>query len=170
MHYNGKTDEWKDYYKKIGRFLFKAHNTLHKYSIYDSRILRKFTSFYNHEFRYSDCAAIGGEQLCIKPNGDISVCHAYWNSEEEGCGNININSFDDVFSTKLYQDWQNNLTINKDKCLKCPAIYICGGGCAKQSQTLFGDKNEIDKSFCLYTKYALRELLKRELNLNKLLR
>ena len=166
MHYTEMTDDWKIYYKKIGKFLFNANNILEKSNISDSRVLRKFVAFYNNEFKYSDCAAMGGEQLCIKPNGDIIVCHAYWNSDKEICGNINKNEFDEILNTNIYKDWQQNLTINKEKCLKCPAVYICGGGCARQSETIFGNRHTIDKSFCLYTKYALKELLKISLNTN----
>ena len=115
MHYTEMTDDWKIYYKKIGKFLFNANNILEKSNISDSRVLRKFVAFYNNEFKYSDCAAMGGEQLCIKPNGDIIVCHAYWNSDKEICGNINKNEFDEILNTNIYKDWQQNLTINKEK-------------------------------------------------------
>ncbi|HSQ97487.1 MAG TPA: radical SAM protein [Rickettsiales bacterium] len=161
MHYTEKTDEWKKYYKKVSKFLFKSYDFLNRNNIKDGRILRKFRAFYGNKFKYNDCGAVGGEQLTIKPNGDITVCHGYWNSTKEICGNIKENSFEDIIKTDIYQKWRNNLTVNKEKCLKCPAIYICGGGCPKQSEALFGDQKEIDKSFCIYTKFALKELLKR---------
>lgn len=61
--------------------------------------------------------------------------------------------------TQIFREWQNNLTVNKDKCLNCPAIYICGGGCAMQSHDLFGNLNAIDEAFCIHSKYTLEILL-----------
>ncbi len=165
MHYSENNNEWREYYKKVSKFLFKSHDFLSPFDIIDSRLLRKIKGFDDKNFMYSDCAASGAQQLTIKPNGDITVCHGYWNSNVEKCGNINKNSFEDVFETDIYRKWKNNLTINKKQCLKCPAISICGGGCPKQSEVLFGDQYKIDKPFCIHTKYSLKELLKRSFDI-----
>ena len=155
------------YYKNVSKFLFKAYDYLNKYDIKEDRLLRKMQSFFNRDFKYNDCGAIGGQQLTIKPNGDITICHACWNSCNDICGNINQNSFEDVFNTEIYKKWKNNLTINKSKCLKCPAISICGGGCPIQSKILFDNEKGIDKAFCIHTKFTLKELLKRHFELDK---
>lgn len=75
------------------------------------------------------------------------------------CDIIFHNSFSDIIQTQIFREWQNNLTVNKDKCLNCPAIYICGGGCAMQSHDLFGNLNAIDEAFCIHSKYTLEILL-----------
>ena len=83
--------------------------------------------------------------------------------------NINqIQSFSDLFDNAEYIKWSNNITLNKKKCLRCPAIYICGGGCAMQAKDLFGNEKKIDKPFCIYTKGMLKNILKEvyEDNLN----
>lgn len=161
LHYTTKNNEWKKYYKKASKFLFKAHDILSKHDIKEDRLLRKFRAFYSGRFKFNDCSAVGGQQLTVKPNGDLTICHGYWNQQKDNVGNIKTSSFQDVFRTKIYSNWKHNLTINNKKCLKCPALYICGRGCPKQAKDLFDSQSEIDYPFCIHTKYSLKELLKR---------
>jgi len=163
MHYTTKTDEWKNYYKKVGEFIFKSNQRLRGKGFSEDRINRKYRSFYDKEFKYSDCGAIGGNQITIRPNGDLTICHGYWNSNENEIGNIKEIEFEDIFKNKIYKEWSENLTINKNKCLNCAYIYICGGGCALESEALFGTKQKIDKPFCKFTKEILVSML-REVN------
>lgn len=160
LHFTKRNRHWKEYYTRAADFLFKSNNFLEPYSIIDDRLQRKVRAFQSKEFKYNDCGAIGGHQLCFSPNGDVCVCHGYWHSGLEKCGNINSDSFDRIMDTDNFKKWQNNLTINKPECLACEAIYICGGGCAMQSKDLFGNQHELDKGFCIHTKKTLKELLK----------
>ena len=160
LHYTQPNEEWKTYYPKVSKFLFKAHKIFQKHDIKEDRILRKFRAFYINRFKFNDCSAVGAQQLAISPNGGLSICHAYWNSPIQKCGNIKSSTFEDVFKTEIYKSWKHNLTVNKKKCLKCPALYICGGGCPKQAADMFNNIQGIDKPFCIHTKYALKELLK----------
>lgn len=164
LHYTSPNEEWKIYYPKVSKFLFKAHKIFQKHDIKEDRVLRKFRAFYINRFKFNDCSAVGAQQLAISPNGNISICHAYWNNSIQKCGNINSCNFEDVFRTKTYKNWKHNLTVNKKQCLKCPAIYICGGGCPKQAADMFNNINGIDKPFCIHTKHSLKELLKELIN------
>lgn len=160
LHFTEKTSEWKEYYKKATNFIYKSNNLLFDKGYDEDRITRKYDSFYNKIFKFSDCGAIGGNQITICPNGDIEICHGYWNRKDKKLPNIcQIKSFSDLFSNKEYKQWETNLTINKRKCLECPAIYICGGGCAMQAKDLFGSNRKIDKPFCIYTKGMLKNIL-----------
>lgn len=100
--------------------------------------------------------------LILFINNNVIIIYTYWNTNNENCGNINKDNIDSIFQTDIYQKWRTNITLNKKKCLKCPAIYICGGGCPKQSEDLFGKQKHIDLPFCIHTRYSLKELLKRE--------
>ncbi|MBR6412783.1 MAG: SPASM domain-containing protein [Alphaproteobacteria bacterium] len=162
LHFTHKNEDWKSYYQKASRFLFQAYDQLFPLNIKDDRILRKFRSFHSEKFTVNDCAAVGSEQITIRPDGSMTICHGYWNTNEENCGNINKDDIDNVFQTPVYHKWKTNLTVNKKKCLKCPAIYICGGGCPKQSESLFGSQTHVDSPFCIHAKYTLKELLKRQ--------
>lgn len=159
MHYTAQNSEWEEYYKKVSAFLFKSHDVLSKHGIIDDRLQRKIRAFCSKDFKYNDCGAIGGHQLCFAPNGDVTVCHGLWNSNAQCCGNINNNTFEEIMTNDIFVQWKTNLTIHKEHCLQCPAIYICGGGCAMQSRDLFGDFSSIDNAFCIHTRYSLDRLL-----------
>lgn len=62
----------------------------------EDRIKRKYYALYERDFKYSDCVARGGNQISIKPNGDITICHGYWNSKENEIGNINEINISDI--------------------------------------------------------------------------
>lgn len=47
---------------------------------------------------------------------------------------------------------------NQD-CLECPAISICGGGCAYSAEEIEGDIFARDEGFCLHTKEAFNFLI-----------
>lgn len=159
LHYTNKTNNWKKYYKNATKFLIKSNNTLYEKGFREDRIKRKYYAFYERDFKYSDCGARGGNQISIKPNGDITICHGYWNSEENKIGNIKYVDFNDIFKTVKYKQWYLNTTINKNECQNCCALYICGGGCAMQSKSLFKNEQSIDKAFCIHSKYILKHLL-----------
>lgn len=159
LHYTSPTDEWKKYYREATKFLIKSNNELFNLGINDERINRKYTSFYNNEFKFQDCGAKGGNQICISPDGNIDICHALWNNSPKNIGNIKDIEFDDIFKTAEFYKWQNNITLNYSKCLKCPALFICGGGCSYQSKSLFGSENDIDLPFCIHSKMMLKYIL-----------
>lgn len=161
MQFHNKDADWKTYIPKATKLLFESYDFLADTPTKDNRLARKIIAFHSPSFCYSDCAASGGQQLVVRPNGDLSVCHGYWNTPKEICGNINKDSFETIFKNKFYKDWAKNLTINKEKCWKCPAFYICGGGCPLEAEVLFGNKHKLDRPYCMYVKQVLKELLKR---------
>lgn len=158
MHYNNKNDNWKEYYAKIANFLYHSKQYLKQFNVNEGRIKRKYDAFYKREFKYSDCGAIGANQIALKPNGDITICHGLWNCKEK-LGNITKIDFNDIFKTSMYKNWNQNITLNKKVCIRCPYIYMCGGGCAMESKKLFGKEKKIDKPFCQFTKDITKLIL-----------
>lgn len=159
LHYTEPTNEWQKYYKRATKFLIKSNNELFNLGFRDDRINRKYSSFYNNEFKYQDCGAKGANQICISPDGNIDICHAIWNNSTKEIGNINDIDFKDIFKSKNYEKWRNNITLNYPKCLNCSALFICGGGCSYQSKSLFGSFYDIDKPFCIHSKLMLKYIL-----------
>lgn len=160
LHFTYKTDEWREYYKKATKFIYKSNCLLFDKGFNEDRVNRKYESFYNRVFKFSDCGAVGGNQITVCPTGDIEICHGYWNRKDKKLPNImSINSLNDLFKEQEYKKWSENVTVNKKKCLSCPAIYICGGGCSMQANDLFGSEEHIDKAFCIHTKQMLKYLL-----------
>ncbi len=166
-HYTSYDSNWKSYYKKACDFLIKSYKLLSSNNIYDGRIIRKIDSFYNNEFKFSDCGAIGANQLAIKPNGDICICHGYLKTDKYVIGNIRKISIKEIMSSDEMKFWKERNTLNNKKCLNCNALFICGGGCAIQAEALFGDRKKIDKPFCMHTKKTLSWILKESYRLSK---
>lgn len=54
--------------------------------INDSRINRKILSLTRSTFFYGDCAAITGNQIVLKANGDIGLCQVFCQSDETTVG------------------------------------------------------------------------------------
>lgn len=158
-HYTCYEDDWKEYYEEASKFLIKSYEYLTKNNIYDGRLIRKIDSFFNNEFKFSDCGAIGGNQLAVKPNGDVCICHGYLKTDKYVIGNINKHSIGDLMSSNEINFWKKRCTLNNDECLNCDSIFICGGGCAIQAEALFGSRDHIDEPFCIHTKIALKWIL-----------
>ena len=57
LHFTTKTDEWKEYYKKATKFIYKSNKKLFDQGFNEDRINRKYVSFYNRIFKFSDCGA-----------------------------------------------------------------------------------------------------------------
>lgn len=166
-HYTSYDSNWGSYYKKACDFLIKSYEILRFNDVYDGRIIRKIDSFYNNEFKFSDCGAIGANQLAIKPNGDVCICHGYLKTNKYVIGNIKELSIEQIMTSDEIKFWKERNTLNNKKCLNCKALFICGGGCAIQAEALFGDRKMIDKPFCIHTKKTLLWILKEAYKLNE---
>ena len=46
-----------------------------------------------------------------------------------------------------------------DTCLSCPALFLCGGGCVMEAESIFEDSNHLDLPFCIHSKKMLEWLL-----------
>ena len=135
MHYDSINSNWKNYYRKVAKFLFTSNKILKDEGVIEGRINRKYDAFYKREFKYSDCGAIGANILDIK-------------------------KIDDLFKTEEYKKWNKHITLNNDSCINCPYIYMCGGGCALESKNMFNSEFAIDIPFCMYTREITKLILK----------
>lgn len=163
LHFNEKDKDYEKYYKEASKFLFKSNKILGKEDIVDDRLQRKIRAFHSKEIKLNDCAAVGGGQICVAPNGNVTVCHGYWHKNQDLCGNINQNSLTEIKNCNNFKKWKKRMTANHEKCLNCPGLWICGGGCYLQSENIYDDSNKLDKGFCIHTLYTLKKLLKKEL-------
>lgn len=160
-HYTDSNPDWEKYYLEASQFLIKSYDYLSEKNIYDGRLSRKLDSIIDGEFKFSDCAAIGGNQITIKPNGEICVCHGYFKTDKYVIGNINHDKLYDIMMSDEIKFWQERATIYNEECLKCEALFTCGGGCVLQAESLFGSRDEIDRPFCIHTKTSLKWTLQK---------
>lgn len=160
-HYGEVSDTWEDFYNEMSNYLIESYNNLSTIGIADGRLNRKIDSLLDNKIKFSDCAAVGVNQLTIKPNGDVIVCHGYVKTDKYVLGNIKDKSIEELAYSEGTNIWKNMAPIYNEECLKCDSLYICGGGCSMQSEALFGGVQNIDRAFCIHSKKSLYWLLER---------
>jgi radical SAM protein with 4Fe4S-binding SPASM domain len=97
--------------------------------------------------------------VVVAPNGTAGMCEY---NAAEGRSFVSL----DEFSSDTVADfsrWANRSPLETPDCLKCPALAICGGGCAYDSQVIMGSALEFDPWFCdtnvLVAHWMMRDLL-----------
>lgn len=87
LRFQGVDFDKERYNKEASDFIVTSYQKLGDI-INDDRIDRKIFSLTKSIFFYGDCAAITGNQVVLKANGDISLCQAFCQSDETTVGNI----------------------------------------------------------------------------------
>src|ERR1035437_5788356 len=115
------------YTKKATHNLLAYFEKAREIGLYEDRIMRKVKAISKGVLHPHDCQATG-EQLVCSPNGKLGVCH-----EGLGCRNFFFGtvSKDFNFAThELIREWKKRSPLMMPQCHNCPALGICGGGCA----------------------------------------
>lgn len=159
LHYGKKEEGWESFYEKLSQYLIKSHEDLVESSVFDGRISRKIDSLLDKRFKFADCAAIGANQLTIKPNGDVTICHGFVKTDKYLLGNIMHDEIAELIEHPSSKTWVEMSPILREECLTCEAIYVCGAGCSMQAEALFDSLSATDKPFCIHTKKTLLWLL-----------
>jgi uncharacterized protein len=152
----GKTSE--DYQKDAAKFILDAFQTFKEKGIFEDRMYRKLESFCQRKIMLFDCAAAGGNQLVISPEGSIGVCHGFFKERKyfvESVFNSNINPLEN----KVWVEWNKRTPFNISQCLDCPAISVCGGGCLMNAEKEYGSIWDIDKRYCEHSQQSLEWLI-----------
>ncbi|MFA5061366.1 MAG: radical SAM protein [Candidatus Pacearchaeota archaeon] len=142
--------------------LIEASDFANKNKLYEDRIQRKVKAFNRTEHpHFKDCGAIGN-QLVFYPEGNIGVCQAYLGCKKPLVGNVSKDKENPlkILENKVLKRWSDRQPINISECKSCPAIGICGGGCAFNSEVKYGKLEKMDKTFCVHTQKILEWLLK----------
>jgi uncharacterized protein len=107
--------------------------------------------------RYS-CAGCAGK-VVVAPNGTAGLCEY---NAAEGHSFVALEDFSSD-TVADFSRWANRSPLETPQCLKCPAIAICGGGCAYDSQMIMGDALKFDPWFCetnvFVAQWMMRDLL-----------
>lgn len=121
----------------------------------------RYKSLIKRHFVHRHCSAYG-KQIVITPDGKIGPCQGLWpdyeNNHETDFFQLSLDSSMDDFN-HTYNNWSIRIPISMESCYKCPAIAICGGGCAKNAYIDHHDINSIDQSFCEDMKTLLSWIL-----------
>ena len=160
-HFSTLVNNWKEIYEDSSDFLIDSFIELNKHrGLIEGRQYRKFESISEGKFKFSDCAAVGCNQITVRPNGDMSICHCYSKTDKYIIGNVYSMTFKEALKSDEAEFWKYRSPIYNEECLKCEGLFLCGGGCPAQGEAMFGDRTKIDKPFCIHTKKSLKWLLK----------
>ncbi len=146
------------YPQKVAEAMIECYKIAREIGVYEDRMIRKVKAFVGQYFYDRDCSAIG-RQIVIGPNEEIGICPAFYSSgkyfvrPKEGLENF------DPYNHPYWQEWGKRLTLNFSKCLKCPALAICGGGCPYNSWIRHGSIWKIDDFFCPHSLKTLEWLV-----------
>lgn len=150
-----------EYNEKAAKFIIDEFVELRKRGIYEDRIMRKLKAFTKSQVYFSDCAATGGGQIVIAPNGQVGICHGCLYNKQYFMADVYDTEFD-ATKNKDFVEWSQLTPINKEECQDCPALGICGGGCPinamhlKKGNTI----HDLDERFCTHSKMTLDFLIK----------
>ncbi|MFA7314891.1 MAG: radical SAM protein [Candidatus Magasanikbacteria bacterium] len=108
---------------------------------------RKINPFVKRIFRLFDCGAAAGTTINIDPKGNVGPCKSFLIMEKVFSNKIGGEEMDNIL-----RSFKERISINNTICQKCPAIAICGNGCAYSAYIDNGDLMSIDNSACQYSK------------------
>lgn len=150
-----------EYNEKASQFIIDEFVELRKRGIYEDRIMRKLKAFTRSQIYFSDCAAAGGGQIVIAPNGQVGICHGCLHNKQYFVTNIDDSEFD-ATKHKDFIEWSQLTPINKEECQNCPALGICGGGCPINAMHLKTGNtiHDLDERFCTHSKMTLDFLIR----------
>lgn len=158
-HYYEYSDDWSIFYKRMSDFVLRMNLKLEEAGISDEKIRNHLDFFFNKNFKFQNCAAVGLNQVNITPSGDVFICQADLKTKEFRIGNIFEKSISDLINDNSVDWWEKLYTVDRLECLECEALYVCGGGCPIQAEALFGSRKHLDEAMCIYYKKYLKWLL-----------
>ncbi len=144
------------YNEAAAQFIIDEFVELRKRGIYEDRMMRKLKAFTKAQVYFSDCAATAGGQIVVAPNGQVGICHGCLHNKQYFVATVDDDNFIAV-NDKNFIEWSQLTPVNRDECLDCPALGICGGGCPinamhlKPNNTIYS----IDERFCAHSKKTL---------------
>lgn len=120
--------------------------------VYERRMGHKVNMFLDKIFIKSDCTGCG-EQFSVSPLGEIGICQGYMGSRKT----FHKTVFDLEYNPEedpVFIEWSKRSPLNIEKCLECPALATCGGGCPRNADMINNSIWEPDSAFCHFAKKA----------------
>jgi uncharacterized protein len=149
-----------EYNEAAAQFILDTFVELRKLGIYEDRMMRKLKAFSKAQVYFSDCAATGGGQIVIAPNGRVGICHGCLHDKQYFVTTVDDEAFDATKHSD-FLEWSQLTPINKNECQDCPALGICGGGCPINAMHLKKGNSihSLDERFCVHSKKTLEFLI-----------
>jgi uncharacterized protein len=146
----------KRYMSEVSRRILDYFVLARENGVYEDRVMRKAMAFINKRIHPFDCQATGAQIVCA-PNGRLGVCH-------EGIGAKNfffglVSKKFDFHNNSVVKEWKSRAPLNMPQCWDCPALGICGGGCAYGAWLRNGSIWSVDDRFCVHSLMTLKWLI-----------
>jgi uncharacterized protein len=142
--------------KQLAHHLFNAYLKANELQMFEDRIgNRRANYFFKEIFHLYDCPAFG-QLIFFSPAGTVGPCHAFYPS---GKYQIPITDNLKVQKEPLFYKWLELGTLKNKDCMRCPAIGICGGGCAYDIYIKTGQLGIKEDYFCTFQNEILKLLL-----------
>ena len=142
--------------KQLAHHLFNAYLKANELHMFEDRIgNRRANYFFKEIFHLYDCPAFG-QLIFFSPAGTVGPCHAFYPS---GKYQIPIKDNLKVQEEPLFYKWLEIGTLMNKDCMRCPAIGICGGGCAYDIYVKTGKLGIKEDYFCVFQNEILKLLL-----------
>lgn len=127
-----------------------------KVGLHEDRIMRKVRALGRGTLHPFDCRATG-QQIAVSPDGSLGLCHEGVGSNSFFFGKV---SKDFVFEEQpIVQEWAKRSPLMMPQCHRCPALGICGGGCAYSAFLRHGSIWGKDDKFCQHSMAILEWLV-----------
>jgi len=157
LHYTPCFPVEPTYYEKAALCMIKAHERFSALGITEDSMQKKIGAFSNKAPILAECGANGGT-LVVAPEGTIGPCVDLIKPRLYLGGSVHDAEYDPIKSG-LYDRWRTRSPLFMDKCVDCPALGICGGGCPVSVECQTGSRWDIDPRICPHSKLTLEWLL-----------
>jgi uncharacterized protein len=149
-----------EYNEEAAQYIIDSFIKLRELGVYEDRMMRKLKAFTKSQIYYSDCAATSGSQIVVSPNGQVGICHGCLSDKAYFVTDIDDDNFDAKLNPQ-YIEWSRLSPVNKEECMPCPALGICGGGCPVNAMHMKGGNtiHSMDERFCVHAKKTLTFLI-----------
>jgi uncharacterized protein len=134
----------------VSSSLIRGYEILRRCGVQEDRIGRHLTPEEDLRFYPYECGGYG-DQLVFLPDGSIGPCHGHMGTREYFFANVmDKEQREEVLNHPVLFLWRSRSPFNMKECRFCPAISICGGGCAYQAELKRGSFFEKDERACVF--------------------
>lgn len=123
--------------------------------IFRNYLAKYILSKQNEKYRQNVPCYSGRTVIGISVDGDIYPCH-HWNNQSNRTPckydyrEFRTGSLSEGINHKIRERFSDFSSDNIEKCVKCPARFICGGPCYAISQLYYGDIGKVFPGQCNY--------------------
>jgi len=144
--------------EQAARIFVNAYLAARRRGLHFIQMCQKIEPFIAGIRRRYSCAGCAGK-VVVAPNGTAGLCEY---NAADGRSFVSLDEFS-ADTVADFSRWAHRSPLETPDCLKCPALAICGGGCAYDSQMIMGDALAYDPWFCEtnveVARWMMRDLL-----------